>query len=318
MAANPQILSSLHEYVASKTGKPVTGGEPKTGGGNPKPPERIPLPDYNDPKSRQDFANKFREMYGKESLAKLGDIPLRVNEKAFWASDTGKNLAVKFGNQYKLNPALLYSSAMIEGMSGLYPDAKNSVNTWSGNKEYPVSSAWNFGLDSFKDRLPELQKKGYLPADFQNNFTVGKDVMFKDPTTQAVLFKNTDAGFQAKAAMMRQYYDETDDYTKKKNLTLTPEQRDFFALAHFNSGAHGYEMMDAYSKAGLLKNNDFITQKPNIPIEDFVKFYKGDTKKAEALHNQIYGNITPRLAAARGLTEQQLFDPPTPSPVVQK
>jgi len=106
MPANPQILSDLHNYVSEKIGRPVTDG---TGGDGKKPTDknaRIPLPDYNDPKSRLSFAQSFREKYGKESLNTYGDIPLRVNEKSFWASDTGKNLATKFGAQYNLDPAL--------------------------------------------------------------------------------------------------------------------------------------------------------------------------------------------------------------------
>jgi len=122
------------------------------------------------------------------------------------------------------------------------------------------------------------------------------------------MFKNTDAGVQAKAAMMRQFYDDFDEYAKKKNINLTPEQRNFFALAHFNSGQHGFEMLDAYKKAGLLKNNDFIKNRPDIEIPAFTSFYKGDTQKAEKLHKQIFGNVAPRLAAAEGLKKEGLFD----------
>lgn len=315
MAANPEILSRLKAHIETKTGggdPPVKGGEkPKPA---PPPTDRIPLPDYKDPQSRLAFAKAFRQKYGKDVLNNYGDIPLRSNEKAFWASDTSKNLTLKLAKQYNIDPAILYSSAMIEGMSGLYPDENNTVKAWTGNKEYPVSGAWNFGLDSFQDKLPELQKKGYLPADFQNNFTVGRDVIFKDPTVQATLFKNTDAGYQAKAAMLKNYYDELDDYAKKKGVSLNPNQRNFFALAHFNSGAHGYEMLDAYNKAGLLKDDSFINKMPNIPIEAFNKFYKGDAAKAAALHKLIYGNVAPRLAAARGLTEEGLLaEPPAPA-----
>lgn len=325
MPANPEILSALNDHVFNKTGKRVLD-LPETGGDKdkPKPPERIPLPDYKDPASRLAYAHAFRDKYGKESLSGYGDIPLRVNEKPQWASDTSKNLAVKYGNAVGLNPALFYASSMIEGQSGLFPGAAKDIPAnqvkFTGDKDYPVSGLWNFGLDSFQDYLPKLKEKGYLPQDFDKNFRVwDKPGNPGDPKGrgESVMFKNTDAGVQAKAAMMRAFYDEMDDYAKKKNVNLTPEQRDFFTLAHFNSGAHGFEMMDAYNKAGLLKDNSFIDKMPNVPIQAFTDFYKGDTKKSEALHKKIYGNVSPRLAAARGLIGEGQFDE-TPAPVTTK
>lgn len=314
MAANPTILSNLSNYIAEKTGKPVTGGDPPTGGdkGKPTPSNRIPLPDYKDPASRLKFAGQFVSKNKLPAGVGFGEIPLHVNEKAFWGSDTGKNLATKFGAQYKLDPALLYSSAMVEGMSGLYPNAENKVTAWSGNKDYPVSAAWNFGLDSFQDRLPELQKKGYLTPDFNKNFIVGHDAMYKDPEIQSTLFKDTGSGFQAKAAMMRLYYDELDDYAKKKGVTLNPQQRDFFGLAHFNSGAHGYEMLDAYNKSGLLKDNKFLEKMPNANVPFMYKGKPMSKEAADKLHKEIYGHVAPRLSAARGLKAETLFDEDQP------
>lgn len=273
----------------------------------------IPRPDYSNPESRQTFAAAFRDKYGKDVLGGYGDIPLRVNEKPQWGSDSTKNLVNKEAKRLGLDPELLYSSAMIEGMSGYYPQKNRTTGAqtvkWTGDKDYPVSGLWGFGLDSLEDYLPALKKKGYLPQDFEKNYKVfegeggpkGKDI------PESVMFKTTDAGLQAKAAMMRQFYDEFDDYTKEKGIKLTPEQRNFFALAHFNSGRHGYEMLDAYNKAGLLKNNDFLKSRPNVPIQAFIDFYKGNKEKAEKLHSQIFGNVTPRLAAAAGLKQEQLL-----------
>jgi hypothetical protein len=221
-----------------------------------------------------------------------------------------------------VDPAMLYTSAMIEGFSGLYPGARveggpNAV-AFTGDREYPVSALWHFGLDSLKDYLPNLIKKGYLPPDFEKSFKVW-DGPTKSPAgdqyrAENIMFKNPETGMQAKAAMLKAFYDEFDDYANKKGMKLTPEQRDYFALAHFNSGAHGYEMLDAYNKAGLLKNNDFLNKRANIPIQGFVDFYKKRGKSdaeaqasAEKLHAQIYGNIAPRLAAARGLKSEGLL-----------
>src|SRR6478752_10123336 len=88
--------------------------------GDPKPsvpPERIPLPDYKDPESRLKYAQAFRDKYGKEALTGYGDIPLRINEKPAWGSDTSKNIAIREAKKLGLNPALFYASSMIEGQS---------------------------------------------------------------------------------------------------------------------------------------------------------------------------------------------------------
>lgn len=281
--------------------------------GDPKPsvpPERIPLPDYKDPESRLKYAQAFRDKYGKEALTGYGDIPLRINEKPAWGSDTSKNIAIREAKKLGLNPALFYASSMIEGQSGLYPGADKSLPAGlvktTGDKDYPISGLWNFGLDSFQDYLPTLKKKGYLPPDFEKNYKVwdkpGSPAgpQYRD---ESVMFKNTDAGVQAKAAMMRAFYDELDDYAKNKNIKLTPEARDFFALAHFNSGANGFKMMDAYNKAGVLSGNDYLKKMPNVSVEGV----------SANLHKQIYNNILPRMLAAKGLMGEGYFDEEQPT-----
>lgn len=288
--------------------------------------ERIPLPDYTNEESRLKYAQAFRDKYGKELLTGYGDIPLRINEKPAYSNSTAKSMILNAAKAAGVDPSLLYTSAMVEGFSGLYPGARKSLGSqgvgFTGDREYPVSANWHYGLDSLEGYLPSLIKKGYLPSDFSNTYKV-----WKGPTVspagdvnaagaayrpENVMFKNAEAGMQAKAAMMRQYFDEFDDYAKKKGIKLSPEQRKYFALAHFNSGAHGYEMLDSYNKAGLLKNDDFIKKMPNIDVS---YRYQGKPMSREAsmrLHKQIYGNVAPRLAAARGLTEEGLFDEAQP------
>lgn len=274
--------------------------------GDPTKPVKIPLPDYKDSKSRLSYAQAFREKYGKDSLKGYGDIPLRVNEKPMYGSKTSKELAIQEAKAVGLDPATFYASSMIEGQSGLYAGATKTADgqpAWKGNtgdKDFPISGLWGFGLDSFTDYYPTLKKKGYLPQDFDKQFKVWEGEggpLGPDADPEIAMFKSTDAGIKAKAAMMRAFYDESDAYASKKGIKLTPEQRDFFGLAHFNSGAHGYEMMDAYNKAGLLKSNDFLNKIPNITIPGI----------SAKLHQQIYSNISPRIAAARGLKEEGLF-----------
>lgn len=302
---------------AAETGDPVPG----------TPPSRIPLPSSNDLAGRLAYAKAFKQKYAPNSAPGFGEIPLRLNEKPVYGSDTSKALAIREAKRLGLNPALFYASSMIEGQGGLYvgaaKDAKGNpaYRGYTGDNNYPVSGLWGFGLDSFTDYYPTLKSKGYLPSDFDKQFKVWEGEggpLGPDADPESAMFKSADSGIKAKAAMMRAYYDELDDYAKKGNYKLSPEQRDFFALAHFNSGKHGYEMLDAYNKAGLLKNNDFINKMPNIPIEAFNKFYKGNTGKAAALHKQIYNNVIPRILAAKGLMNEGYFDEPEKTNAAQQ
>lgn len=307
MSSSPLFANlGLASGMGSEPGKP----------GN----ERIPLPDYKDPASRLAYANAFRDKYGPGMLKGYGDIPLRINEVPAWGSASSKQLATQEANRLGLDPALFYASSMVEGQSGLYKDDKGLVKT-TGDKDYPVSALWSFGLDSLPERMPGLIKKGYLPGDFSNSYK-----MWDKPggpwgeqyNDESIMFKNADAGIKAKAAMMREYYDELDEYANKKGVKLSPTQRDFFGLAHFNSGKHGYEMLDAYKNAGLLKDDSFIDKMPNVPIPAFNQFYKGDTKKSAALHKQIYENVARRILAAKGLKAEGLFDDPAVGKEAQK
>jgi hypothetical protein len=297
-------------------------GESIAGEPVPKAPaSRIPLPDYKNPQSRLAYAQAFKDKYGKDAQPGFGEIPLRINERPVYGSDTSKNLATREAKRLGLDPALFYASSMIEGQSGLYAGAAKTETgepAWRGNtgdKNYPVSGLWGFGLDSFQDYYPTLKKKGYLPADFDKEFQMwdkegGPMGKLADP--ESAMFKSTDAGIKAKGAMMRAYYDELDDYAKKKNITLNPEQRDYFALAHFNGGAHGYEMLDSYNQAGALKNNDFIKKMPAIDVAYMDKGKRLSKEASARLHKQIYGNVVPRINAARGLKDEGYFDDQLP------
>jgi hypothetical protein len=307
-------------FLTSMTGHINFDDEPdntNTGDPTPKNVGRLPLPNYKDPKSRMDYAVAFRNKYGKDALKGYGDIPLRVNEKAMYASDTSKNLAMREAKALGLDPAVFYASSMIEGQSGLYPGSVKTEDGqpgWKGNtgdKDFPISALWGFGLDSFTDYYPTLKKKGYLPKDFDKEFKVWEGdggPLGEDADPESAMFRTTDAGVKAKAAMMRAFYDETEDYANKKGIDLTPEQRDFFGLAHFNGGEHGYEMLDAYKKAGLLKDGKLPDKMPNIDIPFKYKGKPMSKEAADKLHKQIYNNVAPRLAAAKGLKEEGLFD----------
>jgi hypothetical protein len=297
MAANPQILSSLHEYVASKTGKPV--GEPKTGGGNPKPPERIPLPDYNDPASRLKYAQLVKDKYKLPSG--YGDTFLRMNEIPSPDTDSipTKQLMLNAAKIANLPPALLHASAMEEGMSGLYPRTigkeKDQVD-WSNNPKYPVNGFVNFGLDTFSDAYPGLVKKGYLPADFNKNFTKAVNKNEKGQAVNSANFTTADAALQAKAAMMRDVQDQVNAYAAKNKIPLTDNSRQFLTLAAYNGGMGAAQnMIQEYNKGGLLPNDAFMKSRP-----------------LKSNYNQVWDNVNRRFQLSNALTSEGYFDPPAP------
>lgn len=315
---DPKIKDDLDEYIAMKTGggKPGDKDKAKDVKEPPKykpkeekpadktkaaPSDRIPLPDYNDPASRDKYAKEFHKKYGGLTSG-LGDTPLRINEKAFWASDTGKNLSLKAASQLKLDPALLYTSAMVEGMSGLYPDKEGHAK-YTGDKDYPVSALWSFGLDSFdKGKADELIKKGYLPKDFANQFKVWDGgeggPAGKEMKPEKAMFKTTDAGLQAKAAMLKDSYDDIEAYAKKKGIPLSAKARDFFALANFNGGeGTGHQMLIDYANNGLLKDDAYLKKRPT----------SGKGLK-ETSYKDVYDNVKKRIVVADALKKEGYFD----------
>lgn len=257
---------------------------PKDSGG------RIPLPDYSNPESRLAYAKAFTQKYG-PLMSGRGDTPLRINEFPSWVTTRtpSKQLSVNASKGLDLDPALLYSSAMEEGFSGLYPDKNNMVNTWSENKDYPVSGYKNLGVDNFSDAYPGLVKKGYLPADFNKNFVKRSQENEKGVMVNSADFKTPEAGLQAKAAMMRASRDEVDDYVKSHNIQLSPKARDFFGLISYNAGGgNAKKMIDDYNRSGYLKDDNFLKQRPSQswkgPYENVIR----RLQMADALKNEGY------------------------------
>lgn len=276
---------------STATAIPITGA--------PAPPVNanlIPRPDYDNPASRTTFLQNWQKKYG--SLEGRGDTVLKVNETPRGASDTAKNITTKIAKQFGLDPALLYSSSMEEGMSGLFKD-KSGLDTKHrkpgdfgyqddfGNKEFPINGNQSFGLPDFYNRFPELVKGGYLPKEFASRFKGG------DAENN---FKTTDDALKAKAALMKYTYDDVDKYATKVGVTLSPKAKDFFALAEFNAGEGGFhKLLKEYQVKGLLENDQFLKENP----------HKGE-KIPE--NQDIYAHVIRRLKMRDNLKEQQLFN----------
>lgn len=276
------------------------------GGSAGKKSDIIPQPNYKDQKSRNEYLQKWQKKYG--NLEGRGDIVLKVNEIPRGGSDTAKNLTTKFGKKYGIDPALLYSSAMEEGMSGLFKNQSGNKDTkgrvegqpgyedYYGDKEFPIDGGNNFGFQTFSERFPDLVKKGYLPASFASNFR-GIEAMKKDTNEihDANNFKTTDAAIQAKAAMMKYGYDYVNDYAKSKNIKLSDKAKDFFTLAWFNGGEGAVHKMVQYDKEGYLKDDKFLKEEPK------------EDEANKGTYKDVYGHVRRRMAMADNLKSENLF-----------
>lgn len=256
-----------------------------------KPSSTIPVPDYNNSDSRLNYAKQFTAKYG-PLMHGRGDTPLRINEKPDSGSDTAKNMATQVASKYGLDPATLYSSAMEEGMSGLFPDKTGKVD-FSGDEKHPISGYQSFGLDTFADKFPDLVKKGLLPADFASKFVKSVEVPKSGDNSKSVNsanFADTDSALQAKAAMVKDFQNQTEQYAKKNNIPLSDKGKEFFGLVGYNAGTGNMQkMMKEYQTKGYLKNDDFTTKNPGT-----------DWK-------QVHENISRRLLMADALKKEKLF-----------
>lgn len=269
----------------------LNSGDP----GNEGKATRIPLPDYKDPNSRLNYAKQFSKKYG-SYVEKRGDTPLRFNEKPYFGSDTSFNLSKKAATPLNIDPLLLYVSNMEEGQSGLYLNDEGKLK-WTGNKDYPVSGLWNFGLDSFAGKVGDLIKKGYLPPDFEEKYVAYEE---NPDVKESAYFANTDAAIQAAAAMLKTHYDDVDRYTQTKNIKLSPKARDFFALASFNGGEGvGRQMITDYNNNGLLKNDSFMEKRPT----------KGEGLK-ETSYKDVYDNVKRRIVMTDALRNEGYINEP--------
>lgn len=207
--------------------------------------------------------------------------------------------AAKFNN---VDSALLYSSAMEEGMSGSV-DAKYSGNAseayvdWAEKnndkaEEYPVDGFYNYGLDQFSGMAKNLEKKGYLPKGFEEKFTTFDASNEKGEKLKAAAFKKDSDALIAKSAMIRLAKDQLEEHIKEKGISLTPKQKDFFMLANYNGGEGTMQkMINSYKEKGYLKDDNFL-----------------NTNFKPASYEGVYKNVQARMQSAKQLKDEKYFD----------
>ena len=231
-----------------------------TGGEDPKDPgTRLSAKQIKQKYKGNQYVVNGRETWG-ESLDKT--LPLSPGTTVRTAITNASKVA-------GVDPSLLYSSAMEEGLGYALSQpgyaSEAYVNWETKNKDlaskYKVDGFYNYGLDRFGEKgvVENLQKKGYLPKDFNNKYTVYDAINEKKERIKTAAFLSDQDALTAKAAMLRDTQDQLNSYTTKKGYKLTPEQMDFFALAGYNGGVGNMQkMIESYNQKGYLKDNKFL------------------------------------------------------------
>ncbi|TXG81111.1 MAG: hypothetical protein E6R13_06875 [Spirochaetes bacterium] len=227
------------------------------GGEDPNEPgKRLTAKEIKQKYKSNPFVTGGRETWGESLDATLPLSKVKVRDAIYGAA-----------RQTGINPSLLYSSAMEEGLGYAISkpdDASEAYVNWSGKnkklaQQFPVDGFYNYGLDTFGDQYDSLVKGGYLPADFNTRFTKLPVVNEKGEKYNSAAFMNDQDALIAKAAMIKQTGDVLSKYEKANNLKLTDKQKDFFTLAGYNSGQGNMEkMIKSYQDKGYLKDDKFL------------------------------------------------------------
>jgi hypothetical protein len=187
-----------------------------------------------------------------------------------------------------VNPAFLYSSAFQEGMNKAINDPDEISEAYLTAKvpqEFPVDGFWNYGLDTFGTKYPDLVKKGYLKEDFAQQFKTYDAMNELHEPIQTAAFRNNESALEAKAAMLRDIQDTVDGYAKNKKLTLDEKAKQYFTLVAYNSGeGNANKMMDKYVAA---------------------KDKKAFIEKGDENWMRVHKNVSPRMASM--LAANELF-----------
>lgn len=271
-------------------------------------PIGIPLPNLNDVKSREQYVTNFVKKYG-NVFHGYGDLPLNVNQIPRGGSDTMKNISTKYAKQYGIDPALLYSSSMVEGASGLFKSQATGLDSKNrkpgsygyqdnyGDKDFPINGGQSFGFQTFAERFPDLVKAGYLPKEFASQFR-GTKAATADPNElhDANNFKTVEGAMQAKAALLKYHADDIDKFAKQNNITLTPKEREFFMLAGYNGGeGTAHKKLLAYHQAGLLGNDKFLQSRPD------------SDQAVRGTYMDVYGHVMDRMKMRDAFKNEKLF-----------
>ena len=287
----PQITKEGHNWGTDVEGY-VNGKA--TGAAPPpvRPQGAVPLPNYEDPKSRIAYLGQLKTKYGAPLMQGRGDTPIHVNEVPDKGILTMKESSTQAASKLGLDPALLYASTMEEGASGRFPGKDNAVDE-SGSEKYPVDGFHNYGLDNFHDNYKTMVQRGYLPKDFDYEKSVNTNESKKQ--VNSANFKTDDDAMMAKAAYIRMEQDNLENWAKKEGggVELSPQAKQFFTLIAFNGGpGRAHTLINYYKKRGLLAGDKYLQVAPD--------------KSADP--GGAWGHVVPRVKMAEVLKKEGLFE----------
>jgi hypothetical protein len=293
--------AALHPELFSATGTPTPiAGPGKTVPTPPTTAPPVPPPTAGTPLTPAALKTKYAS---NPYLMDQGryNWGAKLNNEFPIAGGNVKQAVMTAAKQNGIDPALLYSSAMEEGMSGAV-DPKYSSNAsanyvdWSEEnkktaEKYPVDGFYNYGLDQFAGQAKYLEKKGYLPVGFSQRFQSFPAKNEKNESITAPAFQNDQDALMAKSAMMKLSQDQLEDYSKKSGLNLSDAQKKFFLLANYNGGEGNMQkMIQSYKDKGYLKDDKFL-----------------DPKFKPASYAGIYKNVQARLQSMLQLKAEGNF-----------
>lgn len=181
-----------------------------------------------------------------DEIKKLSSKPMPYDNKS--SLDIVRSVAKRTG----VDPALLYSSAFQEGMNKAIarPDeVSEAYNNAKVSTDYPVDGFYNYGLDTFSDRFPDLVKKGYLPQEFQNQFK-SYPAQNEAQKVNTAAFRNNEDALTAKAAILRDLQDRVTEKAKAKGIDLDPKGLNYLTLAFYNAKEKSAsKLFDEYAAA---------------------------------------------------------------------
>jgi len=276
----------------------IAASKPASVAAPPAPVDGIPRPNYTDQQSRLNYAKAWSKKYG-PLMQGRGDTPLRVNDVPQYATQTSKQMSESAASKLGIDPALLYSSAMEEGLSGNFADLEGNYQyERSGQSDqFPINSSADFGLDQVRSEIKRYQAKGYLPKDFQRHYvnakhTLGELGSGNKPVTQNdVDLDSPESAMLLKAAYLKDNYDSTEKYAEQNKISLSSKAKDFFSLIAYNAGEGNMKkMMKEYADAGYLKDDRFLDRRPSVGWKI------------------PYENVIRRIKMAEALKKEKLFD----------
>src|ERR1700743_378741 len=131
--------TSIEDYAKFKSGQPIAATDPNPSNSSlsatPPMTGTIPKPNYDDPESRLQYAHNIVKQYG-PLLQGRGDTFLKVNETPDTGVDnqTPRQFTEEAAKKVGIDPVLLYTSAMEEGMSGLWHDKNGEIDSTDDDK----------------------------------------------------------------------------------------------------------------------------------------------------------------------------------------